>query len=256
VPGAGNPQAYNRYAYVLNNPIRYNDPTGHMCSDPDDLWSPGCDGSGGRPKNTPAPLPDGPVVINNPDPLDDGQEQDDPTPDPKPSVDCNIQTCIGQPDYWDLNPLHPDYYTLALSYGFGSATFTVDRYAQAYWAFGGSLNTTYIAGPPGVSFMASHIGQPFLESSIGPMPNVNNISSFLTGFSGNISAGAGPAGGLTFSPGSDIPNYFGTVSTIGVDAGVSTPFAGGSVTYGFQIQNSAVNRFAISFMREVKSLLP
>jgi RHS repeat-associated protein len=29
VPGAGNPQALNRYAFVLNNPVRYTDPTGH-----------------------------------------------------------------------------------------------------------------------------------------------------------------------------------------------------------------------------------
>jgi hypothetical protein len=29
VPGYGNPQALNRYAYTLNNPLRYTDPTGH-----------------------------------------------------------------------------------------------------------------------------------------------------------------------------------------------------------------------------------
>jgi len=38
-----NPQAWNRYAYVLNNPIRYNDPTGHVCSDPEDENG-GCEG--------------------------------------------------------------------------------------------------------------------------------------------------------------------------------------------------------------------
>jgi RHS repeat-associated protein len=29
VPGAGNPQAFNRYAYALNAPLRFTDPTGH-----------------------------------------------------------------------------------------------------------------------------------------------------------------------------------------------------------------------------------
>jgi RHS repeat-associated protein len=29
VPGAGNPQAFNRYSYTLNNPVRYTDPSGH-----------------------------------------------------------------------------------------------------------------------------------------------------------------------------------------------------------------------------------
>jgi RHS repeat-associated protein len=31
----GGVQGYDRYAYVNNNPMRYNDPTGHECSDPD-----------------------------------------------------------------------------------------------------------------------------------------------------------------------------------------------------------------------------
>ena len=30
VPGAGNPQALNRYAYVVNNPVKYIDPSGHV----------------------------------------------------------------------------------------------------------------------------------------------------------------------------------------------------------------------------------
>jgi len=33
VPAAGNPQALNRYAYALNNPLRYTDPTGRFTED-------------------------------------------------------------------------------------------------------------------------------------------------------------------------------------------------------------------------------
>lgn len=37
IPGAGNPQAYDRYAYVFNNPINGTDPTGHItCSSEND----------------------------------------------------------------------------------------------------------------------------------------------------------------------------------------------------------------------------
>jgi hypothetical protein len=32
VPGAGNPQALNRYAYAANNPVQFIDPNGHMTS--------------------------------------------------------------------------------------------------------------------------------------------------------------------------------------------------------------------------------
>jgi RHS repeat-associated protein len=51
-------QGLDRYAYVNNSPLNYVDPSGHMCTDPEDLWSPGCDGSGGAPPNQ-APLPSG-----------------------------------------------------------------------------------------------------------------------------------------------------------------------------------------------------
>jgi RHS repeat-associated protein len=33
VPGAGSPMALDRYAYTLNNPVRYNDPSGHLSCD-------------------------------------------------------------------------------------------------------------------------------------------------------------------------------------------------------------------------------
>lgn len=39
VPEPGNPQALNRYAYALNNPVRYRDPSGHaVCVDAECAW--------------------------------------------------------------------------------------------------------------------------------------------------------------------------------------------------------------------------
>jgi RHS repeat-associated protein len=61
IPGASNPQAYNRYSYVLNNPLRYIDPTGHDPVCGFDYSDPECESS----ENSP-------VVINNPGPLDPG----------------------------------------------------------------------------------------------------------------------------------------------------------------------------------------
>lgn len=40
----------------MNSPVNFNDPTGHMCSDPEDP-TPSCDGSGGYPPNIPHPKP-------------------------------------------------------------------------------------------------------------------------------------------------------------------------------------------------------
>ena len=42
VPGAGNPQSYDRFSYVQNNPLSFRDPTGHLlCSEVP--WEEDCD---------------------------------------------------------------------------------------------------------------------------------------------------------------------------------------------------------------------
>jgi len=44
IPDQFNPQSWNRFSYVSNNPVRFNDPTGHMMEDEDDggVASSGC----------------------------------------------------------------------------------------------------------------------------------------------------------------------------------------------------------------------
>jgi RHS repeat-associated protein len=74
IPNPSNPQSLNRFGYVLNNPIRFNDPTGHVCSDPDDP-SPSCE-SGTYPSNARG-LGTGQLMISG-DPLDEGLKPNKP----------------------------------------------------------------------------------------------------------------------------------------------------------------------------------
>jgi hypothetical protein len=54
VPGYTNPQSLNRYSYVLNNPLRYTDPTGHRaCGDGEEF---DCNGNRQDPNQNPHPL--------------------------------------------------------------------------------------------------------------------------------------------------------------------------------------------------------
>jgi RHS repeat-associated protein len=52
VPGASNPQSFNRYSYANNNPVLYNDPTGHVsCSGKNWDDGPQCKGKAEFKKN-------------------------------------------------------------------------------------------------------------------------------------------------------------------------------------------------------------
>jgi hypothetical protein len=70
IPNPSNPQAWNRYSYVYNNPIKYSDPTGHsVACDPyeDDCHN------------------DSPTMPTIPNPSPSNDDDDDPAPDPNPN---------------------------------------------------------------------------------------------------------------------------------------------------------------------------
>jgi hypothetical protein len=55
VPNPSDPQAFNRYSYVSNNPLRFVDPSGHAQASPDDLGSCGGPCAPGKPIDPPKP---------------------------------------------------------------------------------------------------------------------------------------------------------------------------------------------------------
>jgi len=99
VPNAANPQDFNRYSYVRNNPIRYIDPTGH---------TPVCGFSYSDPEcNNPDPwVPSAPYI---PQPGGGGGGDDDPSPDLNPGggggggplLDQLITVVPDGPSCWD-----------------------------------------------------------------------------------------------------------------------------------------------------------
>jgi RHS repeat-associated protein len=91
IPDAANPQSWNRFSYVINNPIGYNDPTGHCYTDSGTWISGGGDGDCGFATSTPASDGSG-----------GGGGEDKPSWDEiiNPNTDPYIAYTINGQNYW------------------------------------------------------------------------------------------------------------------------------------------------------------
>jgi RHS repeat-associated protein len=96
--------AWDHYGYVQQNPLRYNDPSGHVCSDPEDP-SPSCES--GQPYPVPqGPPPDPPFPPSDPDDGGGGSGGGGQDPEDEP---------LGPAVQWPWDPLASDPWDNALS---------------------------------------------------------------------------------------------------------------------------------------------
>lgn len=109
MPQPGNPQSLNRYSYVLNNPLRYTDPTGHAHDS-------GGGGGGWPPIPVPVPAPTPPPPQGTPTPQQIIANQPGVQPQvPLWYVDWWWQSA------WGIQPQHTKSYGLSGNLGVGAA---------------------------------------------------------------------------------------------------------------------------------------
>ena len=180
--GTQGTQAWDRYAFVNNNPVRYNDPTGHQVDE----------GKGGG-----------------------CTDETDCTPPPSTDNGCGLgEDCIYVPDSWDLDPAHSDYRGVVANFYFFTVQLTNDRYGQAYVGVGGSTSMfgiTWIEGRIGGSALSVEDanGNPIIGGD-AYVPNWSETREFLTGpaisIDGSFFLGVGGMGspGVFFEEGTDL----------------------------------------------------
>ena len=201
VPNPANPQSWNRYSYVMNNPIMYSDPSGHSWEDCNKkMNSYQCRIHRRQVHRLMAEWERN--AIQESFNIDNGSEGTSTvliTPPTNSGYECTpIHPCIGPweiPSDWDLDPFHPDYHSLVVSVYSFTVELTEDRYGQKYIAVGGTANIKSFY-PFSVAVVEGSIG----SASDQNIPGNASTYEFLTGPSVNLSGGFLGGGGITFSP--------------------------------------------------------
>ncbi len=236
VPNPYNPMDWDHYSYVRNNAINFNDPTGHALKDPNE----GCG------------LDECVTSFQNELASFTSNKSTDPnkppflfplTPSQSNQGQCNssFQKCLSpweQPKWWDTNPAHPDYYTLAINLGklFGiTGTFIFDRYGNVYVGVGPNIGKSLT--PLSGSINGGWIG----SSNDDDIPDQGNIQQFLTGISFNGQVGALGDIAITISPGAgDYLSHYAfehggvIIAVVGVSGSISVKSFDGYTIFGGQ----------------------
>ncbi len=212
VPDPANPQAWNRYAYTYNNPLRYTDSTGHKVDESGGISS--C-----KNNDCYVPPPEPPVLEVALMPL--SQEP--------PSMPPNTNEWPA----WTYHPLFPDYFTIQGTLFIFSGAITIDTYSNVYISGGVSFGPESIAGSlraAGGWIVANQVpsgwGYDWERQELDVAPSEAILEQFLRGWSAG--GGGGIGGGIdgAISLSTQDPLH------IGVEGGIYSPQLGGGGTFG------------------------